>query len=104
MKNQKDELAVFVCLMDLAFMVFAAKLIKSVRSANIVIMGIVLFCIYSLLRGVIEMKDKDAQYKLISGVIVSGIGIGVTGLLIQMIGGWVIIALPITMLFIFACR
>ncbi|MBO6127895.1 MAG: hypothetical protein J6P79_03235 [Pseudobutyrivibrio sp.] len=50
------------------------------------------------------MKDRDAQYKLIAGVVISGIGIGVTALLIHMIGGWVIIALPIAMLFIFACR
>ena len=97
---QKDELTVFVCLMDLALMVFADKLIKSVFSVNIVIMGIILFCIYSLIRGVIEMKDKDAQYKLVSGVIVSFIGVGVTALLIHMIGGWVILALPFAGLFI----
>lgn len=97
---QKDELTVFVCLMDLVLMVFADKLIKSVFSVNIVIMGIILFCIYSLIRGVIEMKDKDAQYKLVSGVIVSFIGVGVTALLIHMIGGWVILVLPIAGLFI----
>ena len=90
----------FVCLMDLALMVFADKLIKSVFSVNIVIMGFILFCIYSLIRGVIEMKDKDAQYKLVSGVIVSFIGVGVTALLIHMIGGWVILALPFAGLFI----
>ena len=97
---QKNELTVFVCLMDLALMVFADELIKSVFSVNIVIMGIILFCIYSLIRGVIEMKDKDAQYKLVSGVIVSFIGVGVTALLIHMIGGWVILALPFAGLFI----
>lgn len=83
---------------------FCTKLIKSVLSVNVVIMEIILFCIYSLLRSFIEMKDRDAQYKLIAGVVISGIGIGVTALLIHMIGGWVIIALPIAMLFIFACR
>lgn len=68
------------------------------------IVGIVLFCIYSVIRGVAEMKGKDAQYKLVSGIIVSFIGVGVTALLIHMIGGWVILALPFAMLFIFACR
>ncbi len=97
---QKDELTVFVCLMDLALMVFASNIIKTYLPVNIVIMGIVLFCVYSLLRGVFEMKDKDAQYKLVSGVIVSFIGVGVTALLIHMIGGWMILALPIAGLFI----
>lgn len=97
---QKDELTVFVCLMDLALMVFASNIIKTYLPVNIVIMGIVLFCVYSLLRGVFEMKDKDAQYKLVSGVIVSFIGVGVTALLIHMIGGWVILALPFAGLFI----
>ena len=54
---QKDELTVFVCLMDLALMVFADKLIKIIIPVNIVIIGIVILCIYSALRGV--MKDKD---------------------------------------------
>lgn len=97
---QKDELTVFVCLMDLALMVFASNIIKTYLPVNIVIMGIVLFCVYSLLRGVFEMKDKDAQYKLVSGVIVSFIGVGVTALLIHMIGGWGILALPFAGLFI----
>ena len=46
------------------------------------------------------MKDKDAQYKSVSGVIVSFIGVGVTALLIHMIVGWVIFVLPIAGLFI----
>ena len=75
--------------------IFAPNIIKAYLPVNIVIMGFVLFCVYSLLRGVIGMKDKDAQYKLVSGVIVSFIGVGVTALLIHMIGGWVILVLPI---------
>ena len=97
---QKDELTVFVCVMDLALMVFASNIIKTYLPVNIVIIGIVIFCIYSALRGVIEMKDKDAQYKLVSGVIVSFIGVGVTALLIHMIGGWIILALPIAVMII----
>lgn len=58
---QKDELTVLVCLMDLALMIFLAESIKVFLSVNIVIMGIVLFGIYCLLRGVIEMKDEDIQ-------------------------------------------
>ena len=55
---QKDELTVVVCLMDLALMVFADKLIKTIIPVNIVIMGIFLLYIYSVIRGVAEMKEK----------------------------------------------
>lgn len=54
-------MTVFVCEMDLALMIFLAESIKVFLSVNIVIMGIVLFGIYCLLRGVIEMKDEDIQ-------------------------------------------
>lgn len=90
--------------MDLALMACASKLIKTFLPVNIVIMGIVLFYIYSVIRGVAEMKDKDTQYKLIAGVIISVIGIGVVTILIRMNGGWVILALPIAGLFVFASR
>lgn len=67
---------------------------------NIVCLMLIAFGVYSGMRGVMEMKDKDTQYKLISGTIISVIGVAVTILLIHMIGGWVILALPIAGLFI----
>lgn len=103
-ENQKDELTVFVCLMILAVAVFAPRLIKTIIPINIVCLMLIAFGVYSGMRGVMEMKDKDTQYKLISGMIISAIGIGVTALLIHMLGGWVILALPIAGLFVFASR
>ena len=98
-ENQKDELTVFVCLMILAVAVFAPRLIKTVIPINIVCLMLIAFGVYSGMRGVMEMKDKDTQYKLISGTIISAIGVGVTVLLIHIIGGWVILAMPIVGLF-----
>lgn len=103
-KNQKDELTVFVCLMILAVAVFAARLIKMVIPINIVCLMLIAFGVYSGMRGVMEMKDKDTQYKLISGAIISAIGVGITVLLIYMIGGWVILAVPIALMFVFGSR
>ena len=103
-ENQKDELTVFMCLMILAVAVFAPRLIKMVIPINIVCLMLIAFGVYSGIRGVMEMKDKDIQYKLISGTIISAIGVGVTVLLIHMIGGWVILAVPIALMFVFGSR
>lgn len=99
-ENQKDELTVFVCLMILAVAVFAPRFIKMVIPINIVCLMLIAFGVYLGMRGVMEMKDKDMQYKLIAGTIISAIGVGVIALLIHMIGGWVILAVPIVGLFI----
>lgn len=103
-ENQKDELTVFVCLMILAVVVFASELIKMVIPINIVCLMLIAFGVYSGMRGVMEMKDNDTQYKLISGMLISAIGVAVTILLIHMIGGWVIIALPIALMFVYGSR
>lgn len=97
-------MTVFVCLMILAVVVFASELIKMVIPINIVCLMLIAFGVYSGMREVMEMKDNDTQYKLISGMLISAIGVAVTILLIHMIGGWVIIALPIALMFVYGSR
>ena len=69
MKNQADEITGFVLLCDLAFVLFAADEIKSILSVNLVLLEIILFVIYSLIRWIIreyELKQNAENSMLMS--------------------------------------
>ena len=52
---------VVLCILIFPFAVFASELIKKVVPINIVFLMLIAFGVYSVMRGIMEMKDRDTQ-------------------------------------------
>lgn len=94
-KKQADEISVFVGLMIIAIIVFAADFIVSIVSINLVGMMLVLFVVYTVIRGVYQAENKEAKrsiLKYFTTIIVFVVGIVI---IIHFFGAIGIIAIPI---------
>lgn len=87
-QNRADELSVFAAVIDLACVLFMADEIKQACPINLLLLMMLIFLIYSVIRGVIEMNNRELRNEIIqcTGIIAGFIG-GV-GVMVQFFGAW----------------
>ncbi len=61
LRKQVDEISVFMGIVDIAFVVFLAEEIKMLIPCNLIIVMLALFMTYTVIRGVIQMEDKELR-------------------------------------------
>ncbi len=61
LRKQVDEISVFMGIVDLAFVVFLADEIKMLIPCNLIIVMLALFTAYTVIRGIIQMEDKELR-------------------------------------------
>lgn len=86
-KKQADEISVFVALITLIIVVFLADQIKSIISINLFGILLLVFVIYSVVRGLIQTENKEAKKKIIKGAGMAIVGVGVIIAAFHFFGG-----------------
>jgi len=76
-KKQADEISVFVALITLIIVVFLADQIKSIVSINLFGLILLIFAIYTVVRGLLQAGNKEAKKKIIKGAGMAIVGVGV---------------------------
>lgn len=61
LRKQVDEISVFMGIVDLAFVIFLADEIKMLIPCNLIIVMLALFTAYTVIRGIIQMEDKELR-------------------------------------------
>ncbi|MCF0134083.1 MAG: hypothetical protein HUJ72_09475 [Blautia sp.] len=97
-ETQADEITIYVALVDLAMIVFGADLIKSIISINLLFLLVIAFGGYTLIRCLIQIKNKELKDNILVWAGTGALCITVFGIMIHFIGAWVIIAIPIGMM------
>ena len=96
--RQADEITTYAVLMDMAVVLFLADEIKSVISANLIRMFILIFAVYSLTRAVLQAENTRVRDTVIKYVTIVGGSIGGVALMVHFFGVIGIIAIPIGLL------
>lgn len=68
LRKQVDELSIFVGLVDLAVVVSLADEIKMLIPYNLIIVMLATFAVYTVIRGIIQMEDKETRNILLKWV------------------------------------
>lgn len=86
-KKQADEISVFVALITLIIVVFLAEQIKSILSINLFGLMLLVFVIYTVVRGLYHAEDIESKEKIIKGAGMAIIGVGVIAVVFHFFGG-----------------
>lgn len=70
LRKQVDELSIFVGIVDLAVIVSLADEIKMLIPCNLIIVMLATFAVYTVIRGIIQMEDKEARNILLKWVVI----------------------------------
>lgn len=68
LRKQVDELSIFVGIVDLAVIVSLADEIKMLIPCNLIIVMLATFAVYTVIRGIIQMEDKETRNILLKWV------------------------------------
>lgn len=93
--KQADEISVFVGLVLLAITVYLADSIKSIVSINLILLAIMVFVGYTIVRGIIQAENKKVKHKIMKGAAIAVACIGVMAVIGHFFGPMGIIVLPI---------
>lgn len=93
--KQADEILVFVGLLTLAIIVFVADFIKSFLSINFILLPIIVFTVYTVVRGIIQTENKKVKKGILKYSAIAVGDIGVFAIMVHFFGGNVLIAIPI---------
>ena len=86
LRYQGDEISIFIGIVDQAFVVSLADEIKMLLPCNLIIAMLVVFMAYTVIRGIIQMEDKEMRnFMLKWSAIVLGI-IGALALVFHFFG------------------
>ena len=61
LRKQADEISIFIGIVDLAVVVSLADEIKMLIPCNLIIVMLVVFVAYTMIRGIIQMEDKETR-------------------------------------------
>lgn len=86
-KKQADEISVFVALITLIIEVFLADQVKSILSINLFELMLLVFVLYTIIRGLLQAENKEAKKKIIKGVCMAIVGVGVIMAVFHFFGG-----------------
>lgn len=86
-KKQADEISVFVALITLIIVVFLADQIKSILSINLFGLMVLVFVLYTIIRRLLQVENKEAKKKIIKGVCMALVGVGVIMAVFHFFGG-----------------
>ena len=85
-KKQADEISVFVVLITLIIVVFMADQIKSILSINLFGLMLLICVFYTVVIGLMQAEDKEANKKIIKGVVIAIGGVGVIAVVFHFFG------------------
>ncbi len=85
-KKQADEFSLAVALVILAIGVFLSDIIKKAFTVNIQELMLLIWSLYSLSRGILQMKNKDVRNSLLKGLAIASGSIGGVVLLVYVLG------------------
>ena len=91
-KKQADEISVFVALITLIIMVFMADQIKFILSINLFGLMLLVFAIYTVVRGLFQAEDVESKEKIFKDVGMASVGVGVIAVVFHFFGGIGLIA------------
>ena len=97
--KRADEITALAVLMDLGVTVFLSDVIKSIVSANLIFVFLVIFAMYSLIRGIFQLERKEERDAVMKYIFLSGCCVVGLVLMIHFFGIAAIIAIPIGMFF-----
>lgn len=99
-KKQVDEISVFAGLVILLIMVFTADIIKSIISINLFWLGIIIFMVYTVVRGVLQAENEEVKKQILKCSVIAGGSIGAIAAMIHFFGTIGLIAIPIGLLIV----
>ena len=94
-EKQMDEISVYVGLLIFAFILFVADFIKSIVSINLIVVAIVIFVGYTVVRGIIQSENTEVKKQIIKRTTITVGGIGVFVVVVHFFGAIGIIAVTI---------
>lgn len=100
-KSQKDKITAIAGIVVLAIGLYLSDVIKSILSINIIVLMLVLFMGYTIVRALIELRKVELGKKRGMYLLVGVIGLGIYVLLIHFWGCIPAVAVPIGCLFAF---
>lgn len=93
-EKQGDEISLLAALIALALVVFAGEEVKTILSVNLLLLMLIVFAVYSLIRGIIQMENDNIRNEIIKvGGSIVGIIAGI-GIMVHFFGIAGIIAIP----------
>lgn len=95
-----DEISVYVGLLIFAFIMFAAEIIKSIVSINLIVVAIVMFVSYTVARGIIQSENKEIKKQILKYTAITVGGLGVFVVIAHFFGAVGIVAIPIGILLV----
>lgn len=98
-EKQADELSAFIGLAILAVVVFTGDMLAEILPINMILLGIICFIGYSLIRAVLEIEDKELRNRML---VYTGIALGSIGcvaLVLRIAGPMVLFVVPAALLF-----
>ena len=96
--KQADEITAYAVLMDMAVVLFLADEIRTVLSVNLILVFILIFVVYSLVRAVLQVEYTQARNTVIKYAAIVGGSIAGIALMEHFFGVLGIIAIPIGLL------
>ena len=71
-EKQADEISLLAALIALALVVFAGKEVKTILSGNLILLMLIFFAVYSLIRGIIQMENDNIRNEIlkVGGILV----------------------------------
>lgn len=86
-KKQADEISVLTALITLIIVVLLADQIKSILSINLFGLMLLVFAIYTIVRGLLQAENKEAKKKIIKGTGIAIVSVGVIVVIFYFFGG-----------------
>lgn len=99
-KKQADEISVFVGLVILIIIVFCADIIKSIISINLLLIGIIIFVVYTVVRGVLQAENERVKKQILKYTAIAGGSVVGIAFMIHFFGAIGLIAIPIGLLIV----
>lgn len=94
-EKQTDEISACAGLMSLAVAVFGGDIIKTILPVNSVVLSGMLFIMYSIIRGIVQMENENVRSNILKLIVVSASTVAGIALMIHFFGAFGIMAVPI---------
>ena len=94
-EKQADEISVFVVLTIVALEVFLADAIKSILSINLIWLAMIIFAVYTVIRGVLQVENEKVTKGIIKWTMITAGSLAGIIVMVHFFGGLALVAIPI---------